>query len=247
MDLRLRARRPRLRRDRRPQARHRLARPERRALRPEARQRPALEQVDARPVRVTASATPPASSRRRPPRYCPGRNGRSRGLPGQDRRPEGDHRDGAPVRRRGDPPERGGVRPRGQVPRADRRADEGARALRGHDPRGVRRDGARPDDLRDDRRGALARLDLDLRRREHALHRLVPADEVRDRRAEGEVPAEDGDRARSAVRSRSPSPRSAPTSRASSRPPRRSTAAGRSTARRCGSRTDCAPGSCSSS
>ena len=36
--------------------------------------------------------------------------------------------------------------------------------VRGDDPRGVRRDGARPDDLRDDRRGALARLDLDLRR-----------------------------------------------------------------------------------
>ena len=52
--------------------------------------------------------------------------------------------------------------------------------------------GARPDDLRDDRRGALARLDLDLGGRQHALHRLVPADEVRDRRAEGEVPAADG-------------------------------------------------------
>ena len=196
VDLRLRARRPRLRRDRRPQARHRLARPERRALRPGPGQRSALEQDDARPVRV-----PRPSSRRRllaaasipAPAIVPGRNGRSRGLPGQDRRPEGDHRDGAPVRRQGDPPERGGVRPRGQVPRADRRADEGARPVRGDDPRGVRRDGARPDDLRDDRRGALARLDLDLGRREHALHRLVPADEVRDGRAEGEVPAEDGD------------------------------------------------------
>ena len=48
--------------------------------------------------------------------------------------------------------------------------------------------------LRDDRRGALARLDLDLRRRQHPLHRLLPADEVRHRRAEGVLPAEDGDR-----------------------------------------------------
>ena len=54
--------------------------------------------------------------------------------------------------------------------------------------------GPRPDHLRDDRRGALARLDLDLRRRQHPLHRLLPADEVRHRRAEGALPAEDGDR-----------------------------------------------------
>ena len=45
-----------------------------------------------------------------------------------------------------------------------------------------------------DRRGALARLDLDLGRRQHPLHRLLPADEVRHRRAEGVFPAEDGDR-----------------------------------------------------
>ena len=54
--------------------------------------------------------------------------------------------------------------------------------------------GPRPHDLRDDRRGALARLDLDLRRHQHALHRQLPADEVRHRRAEAEVPAADGDR-----------------------------------------------------
>ena len=62
-------------------------------------------------------------------------------------------------------PQRRALRPRGRVPRADRRADEGARAVRGDDPRGVRRHGPGPDDLRDDRRGALARLDLDLGRR----------------------------------------------------------------------------------
>ena len=83
----------------------------------------------------------------------------------EDRRAEGDHRDGAPVRRRADPAQRRALRPRGLVPGADRRADEGAGAVRGDDPRGVRRDGAGPDDLRDDRRGALARLDLDLGRR----------------------------------------------------------------------------------
>ena len=112
----------------------------------------------------------------------------------KDRRAEGHHRDGPPVRRRADPPEGRALRPRGRVPRADRRADEGARPVRRHHPRGVRRDGARPDDLRDDRRGALARLDLDLRRRQHPLHRLLPADEVRHRRAEGAAAAADGHR-----------------------------------------------------
>ena len=38
------------------------------------------------------------------------------------------------------------------------------------------------------------RLDHHLRHRQHPLHRLLPADEVRDRGAEAEVPAEDGDR-----------------------------------------------------
>ena len=83
---------------------------------------------------------------------------------------------------------------RGQVPRGDRRADEGARPVRGHDPRGVRRHGPRPVHLHADRRGALARVDLDLGRSQHPLHRLLPADEVRHRRAEGLLPAEDGDR-----------------------------------------------------
>ena len=92
---------------------------------------------------------------------------------GEDRRAEGHHRDGPAVRRRADHPQGRALRPRGRVPGADRRADEGARPVRGHDPRGVRRDGAGPDDLRDDRRGALARLDLDLRRRQHPLHRLA--------------------------------------------------------------------------
>ena len=54
--------------------------------------------------------------------------------------------------------------------------------------------GESPHHLHDDRRGALARLDLDLGHRQHALHRLLPADEVRHRGAEAEVPAEDGDR-----------------------------------------------------
>ena len=112
----------------------------------------------------------------------------------QDRRAEGDLRDGPPVRGRADHPQRRALRPRGHVPRADRRADEGARPVRGDDPRGVRRDGARPDDLRDDRRGAQPRLDLDLRHRQHPLHRLLPADQVRHRRAEAEVPAADGHR-----------------------------------------------------
>ncbi|CAA9478645.1 MAG: Acyl-CoA dehydrogenase, partial [uncultured Solirubrobacteraceae bacterium] len=120
--------------------------------------------------------------------------GRSPRVQRVHRRAEGHHRDGPPVRRRADPAQRRALRPRGRVPAGHRRPDEGARAVRGHDPRGVRRDGAGPDDLRDDRGGALARLDLDLGDRQHALHRLLPAHEVRHRGAEAEVPAPDGDR-----------------------------------------------------
>ena len=115
-------------------------------------------------------------------------------VPGDDRRSAGDRRDGPQLRRQRDPPERRGVRPRGQVPRADRRADEGARPVRSDDSRGVRRHGARPRDVHVDRRRALPRLDLDLRRRQHPLHRLLSPHEVRHRRAEGLLPAEDGHR-----------------------------------------------------
>ena len=179
------------------------------------RQRPALAQVQ--PLARGLHGAPPAATsarsghsggcsprRRYPPDPRTAARSTDPGAPipmavasphdRQDRRAEGDHRHGAPVRRRADPPERRALRPRGRVPGADRRADEGARALRRHDPRGVRRDGARPDHLRDDRRGALARLDLDLRDHQHPLHRLLPADEVRLRRAEAEVPAADGHR-----------------------------------------------------
>ena len=45
------------------------------------------------------------------------------------------------------------------------------------------------DDLRDDRRGALARLDLDLGHRQHALPRLLSAGQVRHRRAARALPA----------------------------------------------------------
>ena len=120
-------------------------------------------------------------------------HGRSRPALREVGRAEGDHRDGPPVRRRADHPARGALRQRGRVPDADRRADGRAGAVRGHDPRGARRDGPRPHDLLDDRRGALARLDLDLRRGQHALHRLLPADEVRHRRAARAAAAADGD------------------------------------------------------
>ena len=120
--------------------------------------------------------------------------GHSQPLHGDDRRTARDLRDGAAVRRRADSPQRRALRPRGRVPGSDRRADEGARPVRGHDPGGVRRDGAGSDDLRDDRRGAQPGLDQHLRDRQHAFHRLIPADEVRYRGAAPEVPAADGDR-----------------------------------------------------
>ena len=128
----------------------------------------------AMPSRASStSATSPGGSRSRTSRakftpvfssehaqHDPGAltDGRSRRpVHREDRRAAGDHRDGAPVRRRADHAQRRALRPRGLVSRADRRADEGAGPVRGDDPRGVRRHGARPDDVRDDRRGALAR------------------------------------------------------------------------------------------
>ena len=53
--------------------------------------------------------------------------------------------------------------------------------------------------------------------RQHALHRLLPADEVRHRRAEAEVPAADGDRRDPRGVHRCPSPSWAPTCRRSRR------------------------------
>ena len=131
---------------------------------------------------------------RPPPTLSRSHGRRYRRLQRADRPSARHHRDGPSVRRREDHPQRRALRPRGHLPGADRRGNERARPVRGDDPRGVRRHGARPDHLRDDRRRALARLDLDLRRRQHPLHRLLPADEVRHRRAEAVLPAEDGDR-----------------------------------------------------
>ena len=215
-----------------------------------ARAAPAGARVDDVARRSSCAVFSPVTRPKHDSGAAEDQHGRSRRpVHREDRRAEGDHRDGPPVRRRADPAERRALRPRGRVPGADRRADEGARAVRRHDPRGVRRDGARPDDLRDDRRGALARLDLDLGRRQHALHRLLPADEVRHRGAEAEVPAADGDRRDPrrllAVRAR------ARLRRAGDQDDRQeaaTTAPTRSTARRCGSRTACAPtsSSCSS-
>ncbi|CAA9512823.1 MAG: Acyl-CoA dehydrogenase, partial [uncultured Solirubrobacteraceae bacterium] len=109
-----------------------------------------------------------------------------------DRGPARDHRDGAAVHRRADPAERRASRSRGLLPRGHRRADDGARTLRDHDSRGVRRSRARPHDLHDDRGGARPGLGLDLRRHQHPFHRHLSPAEVRHRRTEAEVPSEDG-------------------------------------------------------
>ena len=199
-------------------------------------------------VRLAAARCRPAGILSRTTRLDQARSHGRRHLrvPRNDRRAGSDRRNGPPVRRRADHPQRRALRPRGHVPGADRRADEGARPVRRDDPGRVRRHGPRPGHLRDDRRGALARLDLDLRRRQHPLHRLLPADEVRHRRAEGLLPAEDGDR-------RDPRRLLALGARGRLRraghqglaPRRTPTATGSSTARRCGSPTGSARASSS--
>ena len=83
---------------------------------------------------------PPISLASDPQPNRAGANGRrDRRVHRADRHPARHHRDGAPVRRRADHPQRRALRPRGHLPGADRRADEGARPVRGDDPRGVRR------------------------------------------------------------------------------------------------------------
>ena len=86
------------------------------------------------------------------------------------------------------------LRARGRVPHGAGRADEGARPVRRDDPGGVRRARARPDHVRADPGRALARLDVALRRPEHALHLRVDDQDVRHRRAARALPAADGDR-----------------------------------------------------
>ena len=90
-------------------------------------------------------------------------------------------------------------------------------------PGGVRRDGARPVDLRDDRRGAVTRVDLDFGDRQHSFHRFLPADEVRLPKSRSSATCRGWPPARSAPRSASLSPSSAPTCRRSRPAPRRPT------------------------
>ena len=119
-------------------------------------------------------------------------------APVRDRRPHRhpgrDHQDGAAVRRHQDPPGGHRARARRRVPDRDRRGPQGAGHLRADDPRGVRRPGGVPADLRPRRRGDRARLDERLGRHQHPLHRRLHAPAARHRGAEAEVPAEDGHR-----------------------------------------------------
>ena len=61
-----------------------------------------------------------------------------------------------------------------EYPGRDRRADEGARPVRDHDPGGVRRPRARPAHVHRRGRGARVRLDVAVGHRQHAHDRRVP-------------------------------------------------------------------------
>ena len=112
---------------------------------------------------------------------------RSRGAPRARRHRAALHRP------RGDPGrDRDGARR--HVSRGDRRADEGARPVRDHDPRGVRRPRARSPHLHRCRRGARVRLDVAVGRRQHAHDRRAPDRAPRHRGAEAALAAADGDR-----------------------------------------------------
>ena len=122
-----------------------------------------------------------------------------------------------------------------------------ARALRRHDPRGVRRARPRSPHLRADPDRALARLDVALGRPQHALHLRLDDRDARHRRAARPLPAADGD-GRAAVRvldDRAARGLGRP-GRSAPAPCARATSS-RSPARRCGRRTACGRArSCSS-
>ncbi len=103
-------------------------------------------------------------------------------------------RDRAPLRRTRGDPGRVRVRARGRVSRSDRRADEGARAVRDHDPRGVRRARPRPPHLHRRDRGARVRLDVAVGHRQHAHDRGAPDRAPRHRGAEAALAAAARDR-----------------------------------------------------
>ena len=125
-------------------------------------------------------------------------------------------------------------------PEADGAAPARDGRVRHAHPAGVRRHGPRPGDLRAGHRGALARLDVDLRHRQRAVHRRRHDRVARHRGAEAAVPAADGRRGvpRRLLddRARRPAPTAGdPHARHAARATSTS-----STAPRCGSRTACA-------
>ena len=136
-----------------------------------------------------AVETPPP--RRRRERTCHAPPVRDRGS---DRHPGGDPQGCPRLRGREDPARRHRARAQGRVPDRDRRGPQGARRLRPDDPRGVRRPGRVPADLRPRRGGDRPRLDERLRRHQHPLHRGLHAHAPRHRGAEAEVPPADGHR-----------------------------------------------------
>ena len=138
-------------------------------------------------------------------------------------------------------PGRVGARARGPLSRSDRRADEGARPVRHHDPRGVRRARARPAHLHRRHRGARVRLDVAVGHRQHAHDRRAPDRAPRHRSAEAALAAAPRDRRAARVPLVVGGRRRAAT-RGTSRAGRRATATSTSsTARSSGSRTASAP------
>ena len=86
------------------------------------------------------------------------------------------------------------ARARRRVPERHRRGHEGDGAVRPDDPRGVRRARRVAADLRPGGGGDRPRLDERQRHHQHPLHRGVPAQAARHRRAERGAAAEDGHR-----------------------------------------------------
>ena len=125
--------------------------------------------------------------------------------------------DRAGVRRQGDHPARAAARARRRVPGRHRRRHARDGAVRADHRRGVRRARRVAAHLRAGGRGAVPGLDVDLRHRQHPLHRRVPDRPARLRRAEGRGCCRGWPPARCAARSPCPSRAAAPTSRRSGR------------------------------
>ena len=152
---------------------------------------------------LTAAFSYPSSNARDPRRLTMARLAQTPGLTDVQRVDPGDR---AGVRRQGDHPARAAAGARRRVPGRHRRRHARDGPVRPDHRRGVRRARRVAADLRAGGRGAVPGLDVDLRHRQHPLHRRVPDRPARLAPSRRRGCCRGWPPARCAARSRCPSP-----------------------------------------